>query len=242
MTGASVPAVRMAAKRIATPARERFDRIYGVLRDRICLLEYPPGRFLFEEEIAREFSLSRTPVRRVFTRLETEGLVEVRHGVGTIVTDVRLDQLTHVFQLRMELAVLIGRLSPITPDAAALARMRVLLQRCDELAVRSEPKDYARLNRDFFFELSGMIGNTPLREISERLYFQTTRIWLLTVPEWALAEEVAVFRREMTDIIGAAEIGDLEAVGHLRRSHISMSVARMNLYGREEPAKLVAAK
>ena len=31
----------------------------------------------------------------------------------------------------------------------------------------------------------------------------------------------------MEDILAAMEIGDLEAVGHIRRSHISMSFKRM---------------
>src|SRR3546814_2838391 len=59
-----------------SPAQERFARIYHALRDRICLLEYPPGLRLSEEEIAQEFDVSRTPVRRVLARLESEGLVE----------------------------------------------------------------------------------------------------------------------------------------------------------------------
>src|SRR3546814_8186046 len=69
-------------------SQERFARIYHALRDRICLLEYPPGLRLSEEEIAQEFDVSRTPVRRVLARLESEGLVEARHGVGTMVTSV----------------------------------------------------------------------------------------------------------------------------------------------------------
>jgi DNA-binding GntR family transcriptional regulator len=83
------------------------------LRDRICLFEYPPGGRLSEEELAEEFSISRTPVRRVLGRVEVEGLIEARHGVGHIVTSVRLEELAQIYQLRMELAVLVGRLSPI---------------------------------------------------------------------------------------------------------------------------------
>jgi DNA-binding GntR family transcriptional regulator len=45
-----------------------------------------------------------------------------------------------------------------------------------------------------------------------------------------------VFRREMADILAAMEIGDLEAVGHIRRSHISMSFNRMRLYPAARPA------
>jgi len=216
----------------ATPVQERFARIYHALRDRICLLEYPPGSRLSEEEIAQEFAVSRTPVRRVLARLESEGLVEARHGVGTMVTRVDIEGLEQVFLLRMELAVLIGRLSPRPRGPEDIARIEALLRRGKELAARSplDAKAFARLNADFFYELSAMTGNVPLQEISERLYFQTFRIWLQTGPRLNLADEAAIFQREVADILDALRIGDLEAVGHIRRSHISMSFRRIKAY------------
>jgi DNA-binding GntR family transcriptional regulator len=211
-------------------SRERFERIYKTIRDRICLLEYQPGERLGEEELAREFHVSRTPIRRVLSKLESEGLLESRHGVGTFVTDVDIDSLAQVFQLRMELAELLGKLDPIPRSEDDLARVRALLARCDKLLKKPDPKAYARLNMDFFQELGAMVGNAPLREISERLYYLTTRIWLKSVPHLNLPDEIEVFRREMADILQAMEVGDLEAVGHIRRSHISMSVKRMKRY------------
>lgn len=211
-------------------SRERFERIYKTIRDRICLLEYQPGERLAEEELAREFHVSRTPIRRVLSRLENEGLLDSRHGVGTFVTDVDIDSLAQVFRLRMELAELIGKLDPIPRSDEDLARVRGLLLRCDKLLKKPDAKAYARLNMDFFQELGAMVGNAPLREISERLYYLTTRIWLKSVPHLNLPDEIEVFRREMADILQAMEVGDLEAVGHIRRSHISMSVKRMKRY------------
>jgi DNA-binding GntR family transcriptional regulator len=217
-----------------TLARERFERIYGTIRDRICLLEYEPGARLGEEELAREFGVSRTPIRRVLSRLESEGLLESRHGVGTFVTDVDLDSLGQVFQLRMELAELIGKLDPLPRSAADLNRVRSIVSRCDELLKQPEAKAYARINMDFFQELAAMTGNQPLREISERLYYLTTRIWLKSVPHLNLRDEIIVFRREVADIFDAMEVGDPEAVGFIRRSHISMSVKRMKQFSRKE--------
>jgi DNA-binding GntR family transcriptional regulator len=98
------------------------------------------------------------------------------------------------------------------------------------MLVDPHPKAYAHLNMDFFQELSLMTGNQPLREISERLYFLTHRIWVKSMPHLNLRDEFIVFRREMADILAAMEVGDLEAVGHIRRSHISMSVKRMLRY------------
>ena len=218
-----------------SPSRERFERLYRTLRDRICLFEYPPGGRLSEEELADEFSISRTPVRRVLVRLEADGLIEARHGVGHIVTSVRLDELARIFHLRMELAVLIGRLSPVPRVEEDLDRIRALIARCDALARQPEYRAFARLNMDFFSEIAAMTGNAPLREISERLYFQTSRVWLQMMPRLNLAEEFAIFRREMEDVLAAAETGDLEAVGHIRRAHISMSFARMMRYAQLPP-------
>lgn len=216
-----------------TLARERFERIYNTIRDRICLIEYEPGARLAEEELAREFGVSRTPLRRVLTRLEGEGLLESRHGVGTFVIDVDLDALLPVYRLRMELAALMGKLDPIPRSAEDLARVRALLGRCDALIQAPDPKAYARLNMDFFHELAAMIGNRPLREISERLYFLTNRVWLRSAPLLDLKDEVAVFRREVADILAAMELGDWESVGYIRRSHIAMWVRRMQQHQEE---------
>lgn len=230
-----------ARPRRPSPSREMFERLYRTIRDRICLFEYPPGGRLSEEELAEEFSISRTPVRRVLARLEAEGLIEARHGVGHIVTGVDLAELTQIYELRMELAVLMGRLSPIPRTPEDLGRIRALIARCDALSRQPEFKAFSRLNMDFFSEISAMTGNAPLREISERLYFQTSRVWLQMMPKLDLAEEFANFRREMEDVLAAAETGDLEAVGHIRRAHISMSFARMKRYAKlpaaETPAK-----
>ena len=213
--------------RRTSAARERFDRIYHTLRDRICLLDYPPGTRLSEEALAEEFGISRTPLRRVLGWLESQGLLKSVQGVGTLVTDVDLDELTQVYQLRMELAELLGKLSPVMPDEETLALFRALYTRSLALVGRPDPRDFARLNMDFLQALLLITGNEPLRDISERLYFQTTRIWLKLTAHMDIAEEVAVFSREIHDILAAVEIGDLEAAGYIRRSHISMSFTRL---------------
>jgi DNA-binding GntR family transcriptional regulator len=212
--------------------RQRFERIYNVLRTRICLLDYLPGERLREEDLADEFGVSRTPIRRVLATLEAEGLLRSVHGVGTIVTDIDIDELAQVYRLRVELAELVGKLDPIAPDAAKVAEFRALLVRCEALISQPDPREFARTNMDFFHLLNSLTGNEPLREISERLYYQTTRIWLKTASRLSqyrelLMNEIRIFHREVADIVDAVEIGDLQVVGHIRRAHISMSFQRL---------------
>ena len=215
-------------------ARERADRIYRILRDRICLLEYAPGSLISEEELAQEFEVSRTPVRRVLGRLESEGLVQSVHGVGTLVTDPDIEELQQVYHLRLELALLVGKLTPIPRTKEDLDRIRALIARCDVDSRNSDQRAFLRLNLDFFQEINAMTGNQPLREISERLYFQVARVVLKLMPKLGVAEEFTAFRREMEETLAAAEIGDYDAIGHIRRAHISMSFRRMMRYAQKE--------
>lgn len=208
-------------------ARERFLRLYETLRNRICLLEYPPRTRLSEKALAEEFGVSRTPLRRALGWLDSQGLLKSVQGVGTIVTDVEIGALTQVYQLRMELAELIGKLSPVKPDVQTIEAFRGLLARSRDLVRAPDARAFAQLNMDFFHVLTRLTASEPLREISERLYYQTARIWLKSISQMDLAHEVDIFSREIADILAAVEIGDLEAVGHIRRSHISMSFARL---------------
>jgi DNA-binding GntR family transcriptional regulator len=82
---------------------------------------------------------------------------------------------------------------------------------------------------EFFRALLRLTTNEPLRQISERLYFQTTRIWLKSVfaSRIDLRDEVDVFDREVDDILRAIEIGDLHAAALIQRAHISMSFLRL---------------
>jgi DNA-binding GntR family transcriptional regulator len=208
-------------------ARVRAERIYRTLRDRICLLDYPPGARLSEEELAAEFAISRTPLRKALARLEAEGLIASVHGVGTIVTDVDIEELAQVYALRMELAPLLGRLDPVPRTPADLARIRAMIAECDAIAERGDARAFLRLNMAFVQEVNMLTGNLPLREISERLYIQVARVVLKMMPELGLAAEFRAFRNEMEEVLAAAEIADWDAVGHIRRAHISMSFTRM---------------
>ncbi|MBX3582749.1 MAG: GntR family transcriptional regulator [Rhizobiaceae bacterium] len=213
-------------------ARGRFDRIYQTLRMRICLLDYAPGERLREEDLADEFGVSRTPIRRVLVKLEAEGLLRSVHGVGTIVTDIEVNALAGVYELRVELAGLVGTLSPVLVDDTLVAGFQEIRERCYRMARKGDPREFSRINMEFFHLFNGLTANEPLRQISERLYYQTARIWLKTASrlkdyEQLLNNEFVIFEREVADITEAVELGDLAAAGHVRRAHIAMSFSRI---------------
>ena len=214
-------------------ARNRFARMHDEIRTRICLLDYAPGMRLSEETLAEEFGVSRTPLRRVLGRLESEGLLRSMHGVGTFVTDVDIAQLAQTYRLRLELASLIGKLDPVLPSPELLKEFRVLSARSKALLAAPDPRRFAQLNMDYSLTLLKLTANEPLRETCERLYFQTARIWLKSVFASLidLGEEVLIFDREIDDVFRAIELGDLHAAALVQRAHVSMSFVRMQKAG-----------
>lgn len=211
-------------------ARARFEQIHRELRDRICLRVYPPGTVLSESELAAEFGVSRTPIRRVLSRLEFGGFVEIKHGVGTIVTHMDTDDLADVYALRMQLAALIGVLNPVPPTDRDIAALRQLVARIRARGSELTARQYWEINTAFQFELGRRIGNRALREISERFYFLTNRNWQAMVPAMDWEDEIEHFVREIEDTVRCLEIGDLVGVGMVRRNAISTSFLRLLRY------------
>jgi DNA-binding GntR family transcriptional regulator len=97
------------------------------------------------------------------------------------------------------------------------------------LIAEPEPRAFCTLNLDFFQAHAALIGNAPLRAITEQLYYRTARIWLQTVSasRLELIDEVRIFDREIEDFIAALKVGDPRAAAMIHRAHISMSFARM---------------
>jgi len=209
-------------------ARARFLRLHAALRTRICLLDYPPGTRLSEEALASEFGTSRTPLRRVLAKLEDEGLVLSQHGVGTIVTDVDRDEMARTYDLRRELAGLVGRLSPVPITETIIAQAASFLTRGTELHMHPDTRALARLNMEYFHFGTSLTENEALREMSERLYYRTARIWLTATAQLDLREETAIFVSELRDSLQALKGRDAQAAADVRRAHISLCIARVN--------------
>src|SRR5690554_4177788 len=79
------------------------DDIYEILKKRIVLLDYEPGLVLNEVDIAEEFNISRTPVRKIFQQLHNDKLLNIIPRFGAQVPAIDFKQMKHVFELTREL-------------------------------------------------------------------------------------------------------------------------------------------
>lgn len=202
-------------------ARQRIDSIHHLLRERICLLEYGPLSVLREAQLANEFGCSRTPVREAIKRLEFEGLVTSRNGVGTIVTEANFELLKDVYAVRLKIAELIGGMSLAQVPPTVISELQVLLTRAKQLSPQTDQVlEVARINHQLHGLICQIINNAALRKLYDLYYYQTSRVWYQQMPEF-LDSEVAAIVDELTELVAAAQRNDLVALGYIKRNYIA---------------------
>ncbi|MDO7487273.1 GntR family transcriptional regulator [Peribacillus frigoritolerans] len=58
------------------------------------------GDRLTEDDIAQQFNCSRTPVREALRKLEQENLLQVKPGIGMVISNVEIDLLQQELEIR----------------------------------------------------------------------------------------------------------------------------------------------
>ncbi len=211
-----------------SPWRLRFNAIHRTLRERITLLQYPPAMRLDLDALAEEHGVSRTPIRNVLQRLEHEGLVITRHGVGTTVADIDFEYLRPATELRMHLAELIGVLDSPAPDPEVVAELASLADELRPLLDRRDIERFAYIDVRVHGCICTLIGNDLMRRMYDELYFRTARMWFHFMPRLDWRSEVAVFLNDVEMTQRAMARGDVRAVGFITRNAIAAALVRLS--------------
>lgn len=100
------------------------DRAYSALREEILDGALPAGTVLAEVEQSTRLGVSRTPLREALTRLASDSLVSTHSGRGVVVTDVSLDRVRELFEVRQALEEQAARLAARRRDPAVFAELQ----------------------------------------------------------------------------------------------------------------------
>ena len=214
------PLVERRQRTLPTAARVRFETIYNEIRDRICLLRYPPGHTLGESELAREFGISRTPMREALKVLAVEGLVTMKVRRGAYVTEMSADDVRQVYRLLGLLeadaaAEVAERASP-----AEIAELRVLH---DKLEKQTRQRDaFFAANEQFHLRLLAIAGNRWRSQIVGDL----RKVMKLNRHHSLFKQgRISDSLQEHRAVMQALERRDPEAAARLMREHFANGLA-----------------
>jgi DNA-binding GntR family transcriptional regulator len=150
--------------------------VYEALRHAIIALELAPGSALEEEQLCRQFDVSRTPVREALIRLASEGLAEVYPNRGAKVASLQfIDVVDHYEAMDI--------FQPVVCHFAAVRRtdedIRALAERLDEFrrAVASKDSgDIIRANYDLHAAIAAACHNRSLDQAYRQMLVDKLRI------------------------------------------------------------------
>lgn len=123
------------------------------IRARILDGTYATGAKLHQDMIAAELGISRIPVREALFQLEAEGLVRIVPQKGAIVSELSLDEINDVFDLRgiME-PLLLAQSAPHFTDED-FAGLDDIQSRFEKAIEAGNVSEWGQLNADFHMTL-----------------------------------------------------------------------------------------
>lgn len=75
-------------------------KVYRDIKKRLISLQYPPGSYIQEREVAETFGVSKTPVREAFLRLSHEGWLNIGNRKKIQVRPVAMLDIEEIFEIR----------------------------------------------------------------------------------------------------------------------------------------------
>lgn len=200
--------------------------IYKELKKRIVYLDYKPKQVLNIKELAKEFGVSSMPIREVLILLETEELVHIIPNNGIYVTDVSFQELKDVFEVRLFLIGLSGRLAAqrITPEK--LSKLKELLEKIKQEKNR---RKLIQLDAKFHDLVNCSTKNKTLAETLKRLRNQIGRLWFFAKENDAYSQKIP---EDFEELIKALENKEQNKCEQIMKDHAIhfINQIKMSLY------------
>lgn len=193
------------------------DGIHDVIRDEIITLRLMPGAKVSENELARRFNTSRTPVREALLRLVDEGLVEVWPQRGTLITPISLRAVRRARFVREAIEVAVFRKAAAEGlSDAVLAQLDAIM--AEQEAAREDPGRFTEADDAFHRAFANGIVVGDIWTVLEREKAQFDRLRFLSLPN---VTPVSVLIEQHQEMIAAVRARDPDAAEQAVRHHLS---------------------
>ncbi len=210
------PSVTGARARLQ-PAASLREQVEEALSSQIITGEIQPGAVLTAPSLAVEFGVSATPVREALLTLQRRGFLEPIRNKGFRVTDVSLDELRQLAEVRLLLECppmreIAGRI-----PSAAQTELREIADEIVAAGAEGRLQDYLAADTRFHLLLIELVGNDHLTRLVRELRQQTRLGGLATLAESEVLVESSKEHARLLDLLAS---GDGEGAEALMRTHI----------------------
>lgn len=198
--------------------KTRAQYVTNDLRRRILSGEFPGGTQLRQDALAADYDVSRIPVREALLTLESEGLVEFYPHRGAFTTELSVDKIRELFDLRVLLEThLLRRAIPnMTPQV--LEQAEGILRDYDAaLDSGSQIDNWSEYNFAFHQALYSTAGLPETMALVSQLNTKSDRYIRMQL---LYTQEIEKAEREHHALLDLSREGDADAACRLLEQHI----------------------
>jgi len=202
-----------------TPIARRalHDEVVRRLRELIFEGDLAPGARIPERELCERFGISRTPLREALKVLASEGLVDLQHHRGALVSRLTPEAVDDMFQVMGALEALAGENACRRARDQDIADIESLHRQMLEHYRRQELSDYFQINQRIHERLIEAAGNPALTNIYRGLSVRIRRArYMANLSPERWKQAVA----EHEQILVALRARDGQRLSRLLREHL----------------------
>jgi DNA-binding GntR family transcriptional regulator len=206
-------------KKVVAQGMRVVDEVYHQLRVQIVKRVIPPGAKISALSLTKKMHSSRTPIREALRRLQSEGFVTWSPGKGFVVTAISLEDIDHIYAIRVSLEALAGRLAAprIAKDPDRIKALETLLGELEALGRQGAVEQYSDKDIEFRGLIFEATGNPWLINMLDNLNMQVQRFIVTAVHTPGRLERSMVDHRRIVERLKA---GDVAAVEKLCGAHV----------------------
>lgn len=190
--------------------------IAQAVRARIVSGHHKPGQQLVEDRLAKEFGVSRIPVREALRLLEAEGFVELVPYRGAFVATVDRESAEHTMEIRAGLEPIAARRAAFYRNDEDLEVLRDAQAQAERALTNRQFDLLPGLNSTFHGAVWTASRNGELKSLLEQLSFRIAWVYSMTAHRRAPASWA-----EHAQILKAVSDGDDRRAERLMRDHIA---------------------
>lgn len=206
----------MSSSKPGAVSRSLREQAYAAIKRAILDSRYPPGAMLSENGLAEELEISRTPIREALRELASGGLVRILPQRGVVVSELSVQDIVEVYQLREQLESFAVHLAAARMTPAEVEGFRTDHRRALGHAKAGRAREAYDASILLHERLIALAGNAKLVQFMAQLSDQVHRFGLLTLRHGRMAPALA----EHGEIIEALTTGRADEAERLMRQHL----------------------
>ena len=187
------------------------------LADEIVRGALSPGAALDEMELARRFSVSRTPVREAIRQLTASGLIEARAHRAAVVARPNAERLNGMFEVMAELEAQCAGLAAERMTGPERHALELVHEEMRELIHLGDPQRFHEVNEAFHGAIYTGAHNAYLSELTVAT---RTRVQPFRRAQFRNLGRLSKSHLEHDVVVVAIQRGERERATEAMRAHI----------------------